>query len=69
MHWAVGDLARNDGGTLSVTVGITDTLPFSTRVGIWDGIFKHVGELQADTFIEFTLPPARVYLPLAMRNH
>ena len=69
VQWAVGDLARNDGGTLSVTVGITDSLPFSTSVGIWDGTFNHVGELQGDTFIEFTVPPARVYLPLVMRNH
>jgi hypothetical protein len=69
VQWGVGDLARSDGGTITVTVSITETMPYSTSVGIWDGIFNHVGELQDDTIIELTIPPARVYLPLVMRDH
>jgi hypothetical protein len=66
--WSVGDLARGDEGAITVTVGITGTMPYSTSVGIWDGIYNHVFQLQGETYIEFRVPPAQVYLPLVMRN-
>ena len=68
VQWAVGDLAQGAGGSIVVTVTLTDTLPYSTTVGIWDGIFNHVDALQDDTVIRFTIPPARLFLPLVMRN-
>jgi hypothetical protein len=55
--WDVGPLADGDGGSISVTVGIARGLPPSTTVEIWDGIFNHVDELAAETWINYHVPP------------
>jgi hypothetical protein len=67
--WSVGDLARNDEGTITVSVAISETLPYSTRVGIWDGIYNHVFQLRGETYFEYVIPGTHVYLPLVLRNH
>jgi hypothetical protein len=68
-RWDVGNLAKNDEAMILVTVSITETLPPSSTVGIWDGIFSHVGELRDETFINFVIPGYPVYLPLVLRNY
>jgi hypothetical protein len=66
--WHVGELAHDAQGTISVTVGFSDTLPYSATVLMWDGIFNHVFGLRDETFIEFQVPPATVFLPLVLRD-
>jgi len=52
-----GGLDMGEEGSITVTVRIAESLPPSTTIGIWDGIFNHVDELMDETFIEYHVPP------------
>jgi hypothetical protein len=52
-RWDVGDLAQDDAGSIDVYVFISETVPASSTITIWDGIFNHVDVLQDDTWIAF----------------
>ena len=43
-EWRTGDLGRDDGGEVTVAVGIVDTVVASDTIEIWDWIYDHVGE-------------------------
>jgi hypothetical protein len=66
--WNLGELAADDAGTITVTVGVTEVVPFSTTILIWNGIFNHVFDLQDETFVEYEIPPANLFLPLVLRD-
>ncbi|MGC9399440.1 MAG: hypothetical protein ACP5HM_09940 [Anaerolineae bacterium] len=51
-RWNVGNLAQNQAGSIEVYVFISDTVPASNTVTIWDGIFNHVDVLQEETWAD-----------------
>ncbi|MBN1977445.1 MAG: hypothetical protein JW918_08585 [Anaerolineae bacterium] len=53
VRWDVGDLAQDDAGSIDVYVFISETVPASSTITIWDGIFNHVDVLQDETWITF----------------
>jgi hypothetical protein len=66
--WSVGAVAKGEGGNVTVTVELTDTLLFSTTLGVWYGIYSHVGWLHDDVYLDIVLPGTRFYLPVALRS-
>jgi subtilisin family serine protease len=56
VEWEVGDLARDDLGTIDVTVAIDAGLAPSTTVEIWDYIYNHVDDEADATGIRFVTP-------------
>jgi hypothetical protein len=54
--WDLGSLATDDEGSIDVTVEILPSLPPSTTIEIWDGIFDHADVLEAETVISFHVP-------------
>ncbi len=52
-RWDVGNLARGAVDSIDVYVMISETLPVSTPITIWDGIFNHLNVFQDETFVEF----------------
>jgi len=52
-EWELGGLAQGDADTIDVWVLISDTVPTSSTITIWDGIFNHMGVIQDETFIAF----------------
>jgi hypothetical protein len=52
-RWDVGGLATDDWGEIVVYVYISETLPTSTTVEIWDGIFDHMDVLWDETWIRY----------------
>jgi hypothetical protein len=53
VRWDVGDLAQDDAGSIDVYVFIDETVPTSSTIMIWDGIFDHMGVLRDETWIAF----------------
>ncbi len=50
---------------------IQPSLPPSTTIEIWDGIFDHTGELRDWVIIIFHVgsPNQRIYLPVVYKNY
>jgi hypothetical protein len=65
--WDVGALAQGDGGSITVTVAVVDTLPPDTLVYIYDYIYDHADVEQDWTEIVLVRGPS-VYLPLVLRD-
>jgi hypothetical protein len=53
VRWEVGDLAQGDTGTVDVYLFISDTVPASSTVPIWNGVFNHADQLAAETPVAF----------------
>jgi N-acetylneuraminic acid mutarotase len=71
-EWDIGDLPMGAQGGIEVAVFIAPTVPPSTTLEIWDGIFDHTGTLRDWVTILFHVepPPHRyIYLPLVFRNY
>jgi hypothetical protein len=52
-RWDIGGLATGNAGSIEVYVFISETVPTSSTITIWDGIFDHMDVLQEETEIEF----------------
>jgi hypothetical protein len=61
-RWDVGDLATDARDAIVVYAYISETLPISTIVTIWDGIFDHMDVLRDETEIEYHI--AETLLPV-----
>jgi hypothetical protein len=60
-RWDLGSVAQGARASIEVTVDISETLPASSTVRIWDGLYNHVGELEDETVITYhILPPPDV---------
>jgi|GEM_PF-1509789 len=70
-QWLVGGLPQGAQGAIDVTVMIEPTLPPSTTIEIWDGIFDHTGELRDWVIIMFHVEPREqyIYLPVVYKNY
>ncbi len=72
VEWDLLDLPTGYQNSIDVTVMISSTLPPSTTIEIWDGIFDHTGVLRDWVIIMFHVEPPPyhyVYLPLILRNY
>jgi hypothetical protein len=52
-RWNVGDLAQDDRGSIDVYALVSETVPTSSTITIWNGIFGHTDVLQDETEIAF----------------
>jgi hypothetical protein len=55
--WDLGSMGTGEEGSIDVTVEILPSLPPSTTIEIWDGIFDHAEVLEDETVISFHVPP------------
>jgi hypothetical protein len=53
VEWDVGALPAGITRTIDVFVFVDPTLPISTLIPIWDGIYNHAGELEDEVVTEF----------------
>ena len=69
-EWYVAGLPQGAQGAIDVTVMIEPTLPPSTTIEIWDGIFDHTGALRDWVIIIFHVrsPEQYIYLPVVYKN-
>jgi uncharacterized repeat protein (TIGR01451 family) len=53
--WSVGDLALSERGSIDVSVAISESLPLSASIEIWDGIYDHLGNLADQVTTTFNI--------------